>query len=383
MTHKILYLTHTDILSDARILKTMTAARDAAYDTYGIGVTANDGSTKGRNNAELSTRSIDLRSRRLTFLPKAIRHTFSLLELTVKMGFDAVRSRPDIIHCNDTLVLPLGALVKLFTGARLIYDAHELESNRNGLSKPLSIATLTAEKWLWRFIDSLIVVSPSIEKWYHDNIGDKRSAIVLNSPALNDSDRQKSSYLRDRYNIPEEHKIFIYVGILGRGRGIDIILDAFRETARNATVVFMGYGEFAERLDKVSGADDRVHLHPAVPHEQVVEIAKSADFGLCLIENVSLSDYFSLPNKLFEYTFAGIPVIASDFPDIRQTVEQYGLGVCVDLDATSIMKTIDLIEEQGVEFKFRPQDLEALGWSAQTRKLLDLYDQTLSQSLPA
>ncbi|MBK9624803.1 MAG: glycosyltransferase [Rhodocyclaceae bacterium] len=71
--------------------------------------------------------------------------------------------KPDVVHCHDTLVLPLGVIVKLFTRATLIYDAHELESDRNGLTELQGRLTLWVERWLWQFVDALIVVNPSIQ----------------------------------------------------------------------------------------------------------------------------------------------------------------------------------------------------------------------------
>jgi hypothetical protein len=70
-------------------------------------------------------------------------------------------------------------------------------------------------------------------------------------------------------------------------------------------VVFLGYGELSQDLKRLAAEHPNIHVHDAVPHSQVVPIAQSADFGLCLVQDVSLSDYYCLPNKLFEYYFAG------------------------------------------------------------------------------
>ena len=75
--------------------------------------------------------------------------------------------------------------------------------------------------------------------------------------------------------------------------------------------------------------NSNIHLHKKVPHNQVVNLIKSADVGICIIENVSLSDYYCLPNKLFEYSFAGLRVIGSDFPEISNYILSNKLGeVC-------------------------------------------------------
>jgi len=380
----ILHLTHTDINSDSRILKEMNsiAHSNDLFRVSGIGVTLDEGASHtGSANKRLHIYSIVLQSRKLTFLPKVIRHIFTLFELTFKMFFKAIKIKPKVIHCHDTLVLPLGVMVKLFTGAKLIYDAHELESDRNGLTKTLSKLTRFAEKILWRAVDVLIVVSPSIEQWYQEHIGEKQSEIILNAPVLeSETVAYDTHYLREYFSIPDDSKIFLYIGILGHGRGIDLITEAFKHTDTKSSLVFLGYGVLSDVLKKLGETYPNIYVHDAVPHEKVVSIAKSADVGLCLIQNVSLSDYYCLPNKLFEYCFAEIPVLASDFPDIVQVVERYDLGKCSDLDAQSIYQAIKAFEEMETLPKIHAEDLYTLSWGAQEEKLTRLYDKLIRES---
>jgi glycosyltransferase involved in cell wall biosynthesis len=290
------------------------------------------------------------------------------------MFFKAMKLQPKVIHCNDTLVLPLGVMVKFFTGAKLIYDAHELESDRNGLTKTLSKMTLFVEKILWRYVDALIVVSPSIEKWYKENIGEKYSEIILNSPVLESNvSSDKKVYLRKHFSIDDDSKIFLYVGGLVKGRGLSLIVEAFKKSDIKSSLVFLGYGELSDDLKKIADAHPNIYVHDAVPHEQVVPVAKSADVGLCLIQNVSLSDYYCLPNKLFEYCFAEIPVLASDFPDISETVEKYNLGKCCELNTQSIYESIKEFESMVELPKINADELYDLSWGAQEEKLIKLY----------
>src|SRR5690606_1916027 len=126
---------NTDIEFDSRILKEMGALVAAGYEVSGIGVVLDEGARKNEVSFKVDITAIKLRSRKLTFLPRTLMHIATLFELVAKMLLRAVRERPDVIHCHDTLVLPLGCIVKLLTGAKLVYDAHELESDRNGLSR--------------------------------------------------------------------------------------------------------------------------------------------------------------------------------------------------------------------------------------------------------
>jgi glycosyltransferase involved in cell wall biosynthesis len=348
------------------------------YKVSGIGVIQEEGASRADNLERLDVHSIILRTRRWRFLPRVLRHSCSLVELTVKMFYKAVKLKPSVVHCNDTLVLPLGVMIKLFLGTKLIYDAHELESNRNGLTKMLGKMTLFTEKILWRFVDALIVVSPSIQKWYTQNIGEKVSEIILNSPVLEqNASTIDGSYLREYFSIPNGSKIFLYIGILGRGRGIELINEVFTKGDVSSHLVFLGFGELKESLIELSNKHFNIHVHDAVPHEEVVSVAKSADVGLCLIQNVSLSDYYCLPNKLFEYCFSEIPVLASNFPDISTVVNQYSLGKCCELDSDSIYHAIKAFEEMDTLPKIDANALYELSWEAQEKKLVKLYEQLI------
>lgn len=374
---KILFLTQTNIDEDSRIIKQMSALANSGKTVVGLGVYSKEGTKKSNLKSKVKTSLVHIRSKYISFLPKPIVHFFSLIELIIKMFFKSIKEKPSIVHCNDTLVLPLGVLIKIFTKSKLIYDAHELESNRNGLSSFLGKLTLYVEKFLWKWVDALIVVSPSIEEWYHLNIGIKPSAVILNSPVLLDKDNSNHDYLRKLYNIPDESKIFIYIGILGNGRGIDLILNAFSKKSVKSHVVFLGYGELYNKINTYSKKYGNIHFHSAVPHEEVVSICKSADVGLCLIENVSLSDYLCLPNKLFEYSFSGIPVLASEFPDMKKIIDEYGIGFYCDLNIDSICEKIISIEENDVLHDFDLSSLYPLSWKYQEIKLLNLYSEVL------
>lgn len=372
---RVLHLTHTEIEYDSRILKEMSALVDAGYVVQGIGIV---GDTRLRTQKDKSFKaelaSINLKSRSFTFLPRKLRHFFTLVEFYMKLIPMAARRRPDVLHCHDTLVLPLGFVVKLLTGSKLIYDAHELESNKNGQSMFLGRMILLIEKMLWPFVDALIVVSPSIQSWYQKNVGKKKSEVILNSPEFIEVNGHSSGYLREKFNILGDRKVFIYIGVLGPGRGIDLLVEAFQGVSSH--LVFLGYGEWLPRLLDLEKKFSNIHVHQPVPHSEVVPIAKSADVGLCLVESVSLSDYYCLPNKLFEYCFAKIPVLASDFPDIREVIQRHHIGLTCEQTVEALKGAILNIENNSPIFHF--YEVEILSWDEQANKLKNLYKKVLN-----
>ena len=378
----ILHLSHTDIRCDSRILKELQALEAIENcELVGIGARLDEGSAAGINQIRATIHSIVLLASKLRFLPGALKNLLKLIELTLRMGAIGLRSRLAIVHCHDTLVLPAGVLIKWLSGCQLIYDAHELESEKNGQSKLLSRATLLIERLAWSHVDLLVSVSPSILCWYESKLGRKPNILILNSPVVEQglpslvSGGTEPRYFHRRFGIPAAAKVFLYLGIMGPGRGIERILEVFSRAGMRSHCVFVGYGSLVD-VRPFTERCSNIHLHPAVPHEEVVGLVQSADFGLCLIEDVSLSDRLCLPNKLFEYAFAGIPVLSSNLPELRRVVTEYSLGVCCDASAESIAQAIAKLEA-GPVLK-RASSIADLSWPAQAERLVAAYETILT-----
>jgi glycosyltransferase involved in cell wall biosynthesis len=233
---------------------------------------------------------------------------------------------------------------------------------------------LLIEKISWRHIDVLISVSPSILEWYQKNLGLKESLLILNSPQfkINKCPSVSNNYLRDKFNIPKNCKVYIYVGIIDKGRSIDMYLDIFQSSEINSHIVFLGFGGYVSKVQLASINCEKIHYHPRVDHFEIVNISKSADVGLLFIEPTSLSDIFCLPNKLFEYAFADLFIVASDFPDMKKVIEDYELGMVSSLDINSIKKTIIELEHSNIA-RVSTKDLHELSWDFQSYKLINLY----------
>ena len=82
----------------------------------------------------------------------------------------------------------------------------------------------------------------------------------------------------------------------------------------------------AERL----GVADQVTWIGSVPYDELHQLTCGAHVGLCLIEPVSMSYEYALPNKLFEYMMARVPSLVSDLPALHEHIIRYPVGVLVD-----------------------------------------------------
>ncbi len=136
----------------------------------------------------------------------------------------------------------------------------------------------------------------------------------------------------------------------------------------------MGEGPREGEIVQLSAEHKNIFFNPSVEHNRVVKIAQSADYGLCLIENASLSDYYCLPNKLFEYAFANLEIIGSNLPEIRKLITNYSLGECIDNDIASLTRLIELNDSKQTSLKksLNKNFLE-FAWDEQSKKLITLY----------
>lgn len=384
---QILHISNTDIDVDSRIrkeLKALSRLPGVQVSVLGVPDSNEDGAVE-LDGARY--RKLRLVARALKAFPRAIRYFFELIEFTFKVVVTGLRVRPDIVHCHDTFALPAGWLLKRRLGCHLVYDAHELESNKNAQSAILSRATFLIEKFCWKQVDLLVSVSDSIIGWYMRNLGSKPSVLVMNSPATAEEPdarpaaQGRGTYFHRKYRIPADSLVFVYVGMLSPGRGIETCLDAFAAGPNDSHVVFIGFGRLEQTITEYAKRYPNIHFHEAVPHDQVVALVRNADYGLCLVENASLSDYYCLPNKLFEYCFARVPVLASNFPEIGRLVEQYSLGVCCDPAPGTVRAALSqLTQRRAMRVT---SDITALSWEAQALRLTAAYRDQLMAPLGA
>ena len=384
---KILYITHTNPNNDSRVLKVLEAGLDGGNICLSLGIQR--GQRIRDSKYSYSVGSVSKKFLNFYFKKKKgfviINHFLNFIfwsEIFMKIMIRGLRFKPEIIHCHDWFMLPAATLLKIVFKSKLIYDAHELESECQGMPRSLKLLARTTESILWTKVDVFITVSKSIETWYFDKYGNKKSLIVFNSPQIISEsfevENQDRYNLRKIFSISARSKIYLYSGRLTSGRGIELILKSFLSINSDAVLVFLGEGPLSTKIKDLSEKHSNIFHHPSVEHNNVVKVARSADFGLCLIEDASLSDYYCLPNKLFEYAFANLQVIASNLPEIKKIVTEYSLGECINNDVPSLMNLIEVNDSRQVDLK-KPlsHDLLEFSWEKQKHKLIDLYSSIL------
>lgn len=286
-----------------------------------------------------------------------------------------------MINIHSLGLLPLGAFLKWAYKAKLVYDTHELETETNGLQGFRKKVAKFLEKHLIKHADLTLVVSENIADWYANEYAMPRPPVIMNSPVYQAS--PKSEIFREKFAIRPDQVIFLYQGGLAKGRGVKLLLDAFKSrTNDKAVMVFMGYGELEKDIQQAMQTSNNIYFHPAVAPNVVLEHTAAADIGFSFIENTCLSYYYCMPNKLFEYAMAGLPVIVSNMKEMHEFVEKYDFGLIAEKAcAAGLNQAIDKMLERNLAVMKAnaKQASKENSWEHQEQKMLNAYAKLLNK----
>lgn len=280
-----------------------------------------------------------------------------------------------VIHCHDLEPLPIAVKLKKLTGAKLIYDAHELETERNGGQGIRKRLSQWQENRLMPFVDHLITVSPSIRDWYAQRYPSIPISLVRNIPQHIEANTTVKP-LRATLGVPDDALLFLYLGGIGKGRGVEAILEGFASQGVKHHVLFMGSGPLLQQVKNYAKECPRIHFQPPVPPDEVIAYACGADVGLSLIEDTCLSYRFCLPNKLFESLLSGLPVLASNLPDQAKIVTDHEAGWVTEPNAAALVDFLQRLEASSArQLRMGLSDRAAdLRWENEAKALLEAYE---------
>jgi glycosyltransferase involved in cell wall biosynthesis len=306
------------------------------------------------------------------------RHTFTLRALP-----RAIAARADVYHAHDLNNLQIAYQAALVHGARLVYDSHELFPEiGNRWIRIKRQAWTRLERQLLPFADLVITVNEFIAEELHRRYHRPDPLVVLNCPDPPPGFDPAAPHdeIRAALGLAPGRKIVLYQGWMWEGRGLENLVRAAPLLANEAAVVFMGFGEYQATLERLAaaGPGGRVYFLPAVDHADLLPYCASADVGVIPYQAVDLNNYFSSPNKLFDFIQAGVPIVASDLPFLRKVITETDGGIVARLDSpAAYAAAINAVLT-------RPDGGEALRanlrraapaytWESQSRKLIAAY----------
>lgn len=296
--------------------------------------------------------------------------------------------QPDVCHAHDLNVMPGAARAARHAGARLVYDTHELwrHRNRHGELRPVARMVDAVQEWrLIRRADLIVTVSPSIGEWLQRHYRLHTPVTVLRNLPMRRQPREGPP-LRELAGLTDE-QVIMYTGRITSGRGLEEAVEALTALPADVVLVLLGYGDdlygrqLRHRADRC-GVRDRVRFVEAVAPDQVPAVASQANVALVAVEPVCLSYRFALPNKLFEAIQAGLPVLASDLPDMRRVVQEHDLGELFQTGRPDEVRD-GLKRILAAHDRFAERTAKAaaqLHWSNEAHILLSAYEDLLGVS---
>jgi glycosyltransferase involved in cell wall biosynthesis len=316
---------------------------------------------------------------------------FRAAQLLLLGSLRLIQTPADIYHAHDVAGLPACYIAALLRRRLLIFDAHErpLDEPSNELFHRMEslLAYLLAR--LVSRCAGIITVSPPILEELSNRYHVPMVSLVRN--VLPFRAVPKSDRLRQLLGLGPAVRIALYQGHLQPlDRGLETLIRSAAFLEPNIVIVMMGkgYGTIQseyEALIASEGVADRVKIIPPVPYEELLEWTASADLGLIVYPHeFSLNVRLCLPNKLFEYLMAGLPVLASQLDAVAEVIKTYDAGQIVSslapIDIGAVINT--MLTNPAALAKMRQNALEAarrdLCWEKESQHLVHFYLEILA-----
>jgi glycosyltransferase involved in cell wall biosynthesis len=296
-------------------------------------------------------------------------------EVNLRLFFYLLFRKMNAICAIDLDTILPCLFVSKWKGIFRIYDAHEL------FTETKEVMTRPGIQKIWRKVERYAVpqfrwgytVSASIAEVFQNRYGVQYEVI------------RNLTRLRNDIPDPQPRQFILYQGAVNEARAFEYLIPAMKQV--NNKLIICGDGNFMPQLKELIRAnkvEDKVELRGMLPPEELWQVSLKARVGITIIENLGLNQYFSLPNKFFDYIHAAVPQVAVDYPEYRRINEQFEVAILLDrTDPELIASGINnLLENDVVHNRLKENCIMArqtLNWQQEEKKLLLFYQSVFKQ----
>ncbi len=358
-----------DLATDQRVKKVCHTLSNQGFDILLIG-------RKLKHSLPVDERSYRVMRMKMLFTRGLLFYAF----YNIRLFFVLLFVRADVFHANDLDTLLPNFLVSVLRKKGLVYDSHELFTEVPELTSRPRVRSvwLQIEKLVFPRLKHVFTVNESIAGIYEGKYSVKvnvlRNLPVAYSPVEKDTNIN--------INIDKSKKIIIMQGAgINVDRGAEELLDAMK-LIDDAMLIIAGDGDVIPRLKEIVQNENLTHkvtFFSKMHHARLMQLTSKADCGVTLDKDTNLNYRYSLPNKLFDYIRAGIPVVASALPEIKKIVDDFKVGLIVESHHPKhiAQKLQEILFEIPAEFwtKNLQKAAQELCWENEQHILLEVYEQ--------
>ena len=347
-----------DLKTDQRVARVCNALTEIGFDVFLIGRASND----------LTQLQWPYRTKRFRMLFK--KGFLFYAEYNIRLFWTLVLAKKSLLYANDLDTLLPNYLVSISSRTPLIYDSHEFFTEVPELQARPFVKSIW-EKIEARVFPQLKYVITANEKLadIYSKKYDVPVTAIRNVPEVTKAD--------NRYEKSE--KVLIYQGALNVGRGIELMIDCM-EFLPETRLYIVGDGDLSEDLKKkVSSLNirNRIIFKGRLIPQELKKLTPAASLGFSLEEDMGLNYRYALPNKIFDYIHAGIPVVVSDLPVMSKLVSEHGVGEILEDRNPRALAT--LVREVLMKKESYAQNLrvaaEIFNWNEEKKVFKNFMDQ--------
>ena len=389
-TKTVVMIVLNDILHDGRVLKSAQTLMKHGYSVTLLGMWRTQHSMlkaariAGARALIFPNPTSFLRNSRVRALNWE--HTVAYLRAT--MWYYVEQANPRFIHTHDYHAVPLGfeftkRLRSLGHRVHWLHDFHEYVPGYDHMEADWQDAILAHEDRAVHAMDRRFTVSPLIATWLKERYGlAEAPTVVLNAPSQEALSVEFARTVRRDLGLAADVDLIVYTGGVSELRGVHTVVEALAaDPGWHFAVVTNNTGPYIARLEQIAtdgGYRDRLHLLPYVEPHQVAAYVRDASIGIMPFRRYGNTDA-SLPNKLYDYLHAGLPMAASNCTLIQEFLETWQVGeVFEEENARACAETIArVLARQSLyrdNIRAHPELLRESTWEEQSRKIIDAYE---------
>ena len=312
---RIQVVVSNDLVFDQRVSKTCQSLQDANYQVALWGVLKSDSKPISRN--------YDVVRQRVFFKKGAAFYA----ALNIRLFFYLLFAKYDVIWANDLDTLWPAVWAKRIREKKLIYDSHEYFTEAEGLTGRDRVKRIweNIEKKCIPFVDVFLTVNESIAAIYRTQY--KREVLVQRNMPV----ERVGEGGRGLERVGEGY-VILQGAYIDPDRGGMELVEAF-QYVQSVKLKIVGAGRDLPRMKQRAAElnlGDKIEFIDRLPYEELRQLTKGAKLGVSLDKPMHLNYTLSLPNKIFDYIHAGVPVLVSPLVELQRIVSEYQVGVVVD-----------------------------------------------------